>query len=135
MGNGGYVVPTHVGVFLYHWQRLFWAKALSPRTWGCSWRYSMIGQHWLSCPHARGGVPELGDGAETLLEVVPTHVGVFLFFASMIWPILCCPHARGGVPIDKFLQMGRDIVVPTHVGVFLLANVDIFFFPSLSPRT
>jgi len=90
---------------------------LSPRTWGCTAR----------------GYPRL-----VVLDVVPTHVGVYRRIARVLTMIPRCPHARGGVPYipashpsqsqlsprtwgctaaRQQLQSGGE-VVPTHVGVY-----------------
>ena len=111
---------------------------LSPRTWGCTglrWyrrAHELVvpthvgvyrnnphfGGTPISCPHARGGVPEIpvfatsppmlsprtwgctdeGEERDRVLSVVPTHVGVYRPEARSPPLRVRCPHARGGVP-------------------------------------
>ena len=131
------VFPTHVGVFLCQYRRLFASaclpharggvsqaeryskadRASSPRTWGC---------FFAGAARARPAI------------VFPTHVGVFLACCTLLPAGAGLPHARGGVsgrldadiPVrlssprtwgcfrTGALSTGGGKVFPTHVGVF-----------------
>ena len=135
--NASSVFPTHVGVFLcvsiqialivciphscggvsiepFHF---FFVHLYSPLMWGCF----------------------LGDLLFLhLLEVFPTHVGVFLILVYVRKVKSCIPHSCGGVSqrpdrctswrgysplmwgcfLDEYVMDAIDAVFPTHVGVF-----------------
>ena len=91
--------------------------ASSPRTWGCFWTL---------------------DFNAHVVNVFPTHVGVFPTLFGLDWPECGLPHARGGVSSFRkprprstrssprtwgcfypvFTTFNVKKVFPTHVGVF-----------------
>ena len=154
------VFPTHVGVFLGMDCRASCNRSL-PHTRGgvsiCAW--STPASEGL--PHTRGGVsppaphPDRRSGSSPhtwgcfprpqsrprIINVFPTHVGVFLSSCCSSSRLISLPHTRGGVSTTTTTttgtapssphtwgcfwqnpsQMLSATVFPTHVGVFLSA--------------
>ena len=89
------VVPTHVGV----------NRDGSARD-----------AHDGSCPHARGGEPEMMPDRCPKCQVVPTHVGVNRQSADNPTHRACCPHARGGEPNLPVAPLGVEMLSPRTWG-------------------
>ncbi len=109
----------------------------------------------MSCPHARGGVPDRRIPYTQPGTVVPTHVGVYPGVGRSPEGDPRCPHARGGVPSSTACcrakprlsprtwgctEVGQtkatgSFVVPTHVGVYRWWRMPSRWHATLSPRT
>ena len=132
------VFPTHVGVFLPNVRSRERLLSLPHACGGVSYTCKSRNRSPWSSPRMWGCFL-LKLLKESLLDVFPTHVGVFLLvvFAEQILHGL--PHACGGVSAlmsclrlpswssprmwgcfsEKVLAFRLGIVFPTHVGVFL----------------
>ncbi len=156
---GGKQLSPHTWGCSSRWMSASWARCVVPTYVGVFLRIPCQAAEWGRCPHIRGGVPqqhgpfrghgplsphtwgcsEINPGAVPLGIVVPTYVGVFLFFYFPAVVADRCPHIRGGVPTTYpafccshtlsphtwgcssalATEYSTASVVPTYVGVFL----------------
>ncbi len=64
------------------------------------------------------GCTEIIDFGIEIIEVVPTHVGVYRILFYKFRKRASCPHACGGVPNAIGKTTPVMLLAPTHVGVY-----------------